>query len=262
MRNYFFSVFFLLSSPIFAFQACILVFGPPGCGKGTFSQFLKTNHHYNHISAGDLVRNEIVQKTSIGLQIEEIVKQGKFIDSEIMHSLIRSKVHELCRYNKSFIIDGFGHTQEDLQFLHELLDSLNLINKTFILFLDSPNEVCEQRILSRQVCPQCGHVYNIQSVRPQINKQCDLCSAPLKQRLNDTKQVIKKRIKDYRSKTEATYKKACDFFPVLFYQTNKNIQENTQWYSFLAENIDSFEGDSTQFCTLVREKPNLKEKNI
>lgn len=246
-KTFLFLILLFFSPSLFSFDATILVFGPPGSGKGTFSQYLKENYRYNHISAGDLVRQEIDKKTAIGRSIEERVKRGEFIDSSIMHELIRCKVLEYKDAGRPFIIDGFGRTQEDMQFLYTLLTSLDLLNNTFVLFLESPDEVCKERIMHRSLCSQCGHVYNTITSPPCLAERCDRCSGRLKQRLNDTPLVIEKRLKEYRTFTEGNYRKGLLFFPSLFYRTDKHLEELETWYANLADHIHAFQGNAKGF---------------
>ena len=240
-------LFLFFTHSLFSFDPIILVFGPPGSGKGTMSQYLKENYRYNHISAGDLVREEIDKKTAIGRVIEERVKRGEFIDASIMHELIGLKVRECKDAGSPFLIDGFGRTQEDMQFLYTFLVSLDLVQNTFVIFLESPDEVCKDRILHRTLCGQCGHVYNTLTAPPCLAERCDLCFGLLKKRLNDTPSVIEKRIKEYRAFTEASYRKGLLLFPSLVYRTDRPLEELKACYSTLADHIQKFQGNSRSF---------------
>ncbi len=192
--------------PLFANEQVIILIGPPGSGKGTFSQQLKHHHGYNHISAGDLVRNEIIKKTPIGLEIEEIVKKGNYISNETMHSLIEAAILKCAAEKKPFIIDGFPRKEESHQFLLNLLKNLNLVESTVAILIDADDHVCEERILNRQVCVDCNQVYNTVTAPSKIQNECDLCHGALIKRINDTPEVIKKRIKEYREKNSELHK--------------------------------------------------------
>lgn len=230
----------------------IVVLGPPGSGKGTFSQFLKQNYKYAHLSAGDIVRREIENKTPIGLQIANIVEKGRYIDTQVMRELLTHKVYESKNDNVSFIIDGFGRTDEEIQFLYNLLLQLNLISKTFVLFFDTNDALCEERMSNRIVCSRCEHIYNTSTAIPVIKGICDICSGRLKQRINDTPEIIKKKVHDYREKIEPNYKKSLLFFPYLFYCTDSGLDICMQFYKKLGAKISDFQGNSAELVDVLK----------
>lgn len=230
----------------------IVVLGPPGSGKGTFSQFLKQNYKYAHLSAGDIVRREIENKTPIGLQIANIVEKGRYIDTQVMRELLTHKVYEAKNDNVSFIIDGFGRTDEEIQFLYNLLLQLNFISKTFVLFFDTNDALCEERMSNRIVCSQCEHIYNMSTAVPVIKGICDICSGRIKQRINDTPEIIKKKVHEYREKIEPNYKKSLLFFPYLFYCTDSDLDICMQFYKKLGAKISDFQGNSAELVDVLR----------
>lgn len=116
----------LFTFSLLAIEPILVVYGPPGSGKGTFSQYLKEHYGYNHVSSGDLLRDEIDHKTVIGKEIEEVVKRGDFVRQEIIHDLMRTKVLNFLAEDRPFIIDGFARSEESLVFLENLFQELNL----------------------------------------------------------------------------------------------------------------------------------------
>ena len=83
----------------------IIIFGPPGAGKGTQSDFIVKRHDLFHVSTGDLLRNEIKKKTPLGEQISSIVNKGSLVSDEIVSTLIRNVV-SIVEYKNRFIFDG------------------------------------------------------------------------------------------------------------------------------------------------------------
>ena len=79
----------------------IILFGPPGAGKGTQAQFIVTKHNYFQLSTGDLLRNEVKKKTSLGIEIEELISDGKFVSDEVVNKLLRQSINNLKFRNVS-----------------------------------------------------------------------------------------------------------------------------------------------------------------
>lgn len=243
----FLSLFLSISHVAFALEPVIIALGAPGSGKGTFSQYFKENHDYNHFSAGDLVRTEIEKKTAIGLQIADIVKRGEYIDTKIMRELIVQNIHECKAAGKPFIIDGFGRTTEDIEFLYELLSNLDLLSQTIVIFLDADDAICKERMSHRLLCSHCDRIYNSLTVLPIVEGECDRCFHQLKKRMNDTPEIIEKKISDYRKTVESHYRRSFDFFPYIVVQTNDDIESCLASYTVLARKIAQFEGDIHEF---------------
>ncbi len=247
MKKILTTVITCLTASLFSLDPVIILMGPPGSGKGTLSQHLKEQHGYNHISCGDLVRQEIDKRTSIGLEIEQIVKQGDFIAAPIMHSLLGQAVRCCKDAGKPFIIDGFGRKTEDLNYLNELLATLDLKDVAIGVMLDAANGLCQQRILHRQICANCGHVYNTETAPSKVSSRCDMCHGPLKQRMNDVVEIIAKRIFEYRENVEGYQRLTIASYPHISYRTDGSIDSCLQTYSKLAEGALRFEGNARAF---------------
>ena len=84
----------------------IILFGPPGAGKGTQAQFIVKKHNYFQLSTGDLLRNEVSLKTSLGNEIEEIISKGNFVSDEIVNNLLRQSIKNL-KFRDRIIFDGY-----------------------------------------------------------------------------------------------------------------------------------------------------------
>ena len=90
---------------------------PPAAGKGTQSKLLVDKYGYNHISTGDLLREEVANKTALGIQINEIISSGKLVDDEIVLTLLKNKLMSVLSNNNPFIIDGFPRTPNQAEML-------------------------------------------------------------------------------------------------------------------------------------------------
>lgn len=227
--------FLLFPLLLFSIEPNLVVYGPPGSGKGTFSQHLKQKYSYQHVSSGDLIRYEIDHQTPIGKEVEETVRKGDFIRQEIIHDLMRKKVIEFLQIGRPFIIDGFARSEESLLFLQNLFQELHLQDQILLVYLEADDETCASRILSRLICRECGYVYNSISCRPIQEGVCDLCQAPLKKRLNDDRSVILKRLAEYRNFMENIIDGAKKNYPFVRFNTEEPLPNCLKKYDLFVE---------------------------
>ena len=191
----------------------IILFGPPGAGKGTQSQYLVENYNYIQISTGDLLRNEIKKNTNLGKEILAKIDIGDFVNNEIVNSLIDEIVSNKNYHNK-LIFDGYPRNISQA----ENLDNIMLKNNQTIgaiVYLDAAREIIEKRILGRIVCEKCNVSMNEYLDNEQIkNHKCG--KEYLKKRKDDNSKTIMKRydtfiketnpLLDYYSKKTTFYK--------------------------------------------------------
>lgn len=171
---------------------------PPAAGKGTQSKFLVEKYGYNHISTGDLLREEVANKTTLGIQIEEIMSSGKLVDDEIVLTLLKNKLSSVLSSNKPFIIDGFPRTPIQAEMLNKCFNELNVDNYN-VIYMDLDYEEAKKRVLGRLVCPKCGKSFNdmVESLMPKVSGICDSCSSSLEKRSDDTEETFKDRFDTY-----------------------------------------------------------------
>lgn len=171
---------------------------PPAAGKGTQSKLLVDKYGYNHISTGDLLREEVANKTALGIQINEIISSGKLVDDEIVLTLLKNKLMSVLSLNKPFIIDGFPRTPNQAEMLTKCFNDLNVSNYK-VIYMDLDYEEAKKRVLGRLVCSGCGKSYNdmVESLMPKVSGICDSCSSNLEKRTDDTESTFKDRFDTY-----------------------------------------------------------------
>ena len=126
----------------------VIIFGPPGAGKGTQSQNIVKKFKLFQVSTGDLLRNEIKNKTQIGKEIEEIISRGDFATDYIVNKLIKNVIFDPKKKNK-LIFDGYPRSLNQAKNLDLLLDKSNQkIN--FIFFLNVNKDIIIKRIERRK----------------------------------------------------------------------------------------------------------------
>ena len=125
----------------------IILFGPPGAGKGTQSQQLKEKYNLTYLSTGDILREEMAAETEIGKKVKDIISKGGLVSDEIVVSIIRGRV-EANQKSAGFLFDGFPRTVRQAEMLDGIMKEFSLkINK--VLSLEVPEEILINRMIER-----------------------------------------------------------------------------------------------------------------
>ena len=173
--------------------------GSPGAGKGTQAQNIVNKFNLNQISTGDLLRNEINNKTVIGREIEKIVSKGDLATDEIVDSLLKNVVIS-ANIRNNIIFDGYPRNINQAENLELILNSDNQ-SINYILFLKVPRDIIEKRILERITCEICNKSYNEFIDKKEIaNHKCG--SKYLIKRKDDNNEAVINRYDEYMKKTK------------------------------------------------------------
>ena len=173
----------------------LLIFGPPGSGKGTYATRLEAELGMTTIAMGDVFRDAIKQGTALGKKVETYLKSGRLVPDDVVIEVLKGKIDQK-EDRTGFILDGFPRTIQQAEALERILKTDAVIN------LQVPERIIVTRLSSRRICKNCGEIYNILYLKPKKEGICDVCGGPLYQREDDTEEVIKDRIKVYEKQTQ------------------------------------------------------------
>lgn len=187
----------------------IIFIAPPAAGKGTQSELLISKYGYEHISTGDLLRNEIKSGSDLGKELDSMMKSGSLISDEIVNRLL---INALSNITKPFILDGYPRTISQALKLDEILASLNK-SVDVVVYLDVEEELAMKRATGRLSCKSCNRIYHKYFSKPRVEGICDDCGSSLISRADDTPDTFKVRYDTYMSNTK----------PLLDFYSNKNI---------------------------------------
>ena len=189
----------------------ILFLGAPGCGKGTQSKIIIKKYNIPQISTGDLLREEIKEGSNLGNEIQEIMSSGKFVNDELVLSLVSKKLgQDECK--NGFILDGYPRNITQAQSLDKLFISKN-ISLEYVFLIDVPSETLIARCTGRVLCNSCDYIGNMDRGE-KIDDSCPKCTdGKLYQREDDKEETVKKRLDVYQEQTA----------PIIDYYAKKNI---------------------------------------
>ena len=191
----------------------IILFGPPGAGKGTQAQFIVNKHNYFQLSTGNLLREEVKLKTPLGGKIEKLISNGRFVSDETVNTLLRQSITNL-KFRDRIIFDGYPRNIEQAKNLELILGEFDQ-TIGHIIFLNVSRDIVEKRIMGRMTCEKCHMTMNQFFNKEQI--ELHPCGKKfLQKRKDDNFDVIVERYDTYMTSTK----------PVLdFYSKNANFTE-------------------------------------
>ncbi len=190
----------------------IIFIAPPAAGKGTISEYLVKNYKYEHLSTGEMLRDEIKSNSELGCQINELISKGNLVSDELITKLVEDRLKDLVK-GKPFILDGFPRTLPQALSLDEVLKKYNITNN-IVIYLDIKEDEALKRVLGRVICAKCKRTYNLnnENLKPKVEGICDDCGATLEKRSDDNAETFKVRFETYLKSTK----------PILDFYKDKN----------------------------------------
>jgi adenylate kinase len=184
----------------------LIIFGPPGSGKGTYATRLQAKLGLDVIAMGDIFREILKENTELGIRVKGYVEKGLLVPDDVVVEVLKQHLAK-TKGDKGFLLDGYPRTVDQA----EALGKIGRIDAVVELVV--PERIIIERLSTRRICKNCGAVYNIRYLRPRVEGVCDKCGGPLYQRPDDTPEVIKERIGVYERQTQ----------PILEYYRAKHV---------------------------------------
>jgi adenylate kinase len=177
----------------------LIIFGPPGAGKGTQASIIAKHYNMVHISTGDMLRAAVKEGTELGSLAKSYMDKGELVPDEVVIGIIREVIKSSDSIN-GYLLDGFPRTIPQAEALNRMLNSESLkVDK--VVSVEVPDEEIIRRIGGRRVCEKCGAMYHKVYDPPKNADICDKCGGSLFQRDDDREGVIRKRLEVYSRQT-------------------------------------------------------------
>ncbi len=189
----------------------IILFGPPGAGKGTQAKKMVDFYGIPQISTGDILRANVREGTELGLAAKAYMDKGELVPDDVLIGIIKNRLKEDdCK--KGFILDGYPRTIPQADALAVILDEIEKPIDV-VLNLEVPDEELVERISGRLMC-KCGASYHRAFNPPKKDNVCDICGSEVYQRADDKEEAVQNRLNVYKKQTQ----------PLINYYEKQGIQ--------------------------------------
>ena len=179
----------------------IILIAPPAAGKGTISERLIEKYGYKHISTGNILRDMASRDDDFGHSLKEMLSSGKLVPDEIVYEALKRRLL-MGDLDDGFILDGFPRNLNQAKEYDKILGEVGK-KLGVVIYLDTPKEILEKRIVGRRICSSCGATYNILTGvnTPKKEGICDKCGSNLYQRDDDNSESFKTRYETFINQT-------------------------------------------------------------
>jgi len=184
----------------------VILFGPPGAGKGTQAKKIAEIFGIPQISTGDILRENVSKGTPLGHMAKVVMDRGELVPDELVYGMVSDRLgKEDC--NRGCILDGFPRTIPQAEWLDRYMEG-RLFDKVgarkmppIVIQVKVEYNSLLQRLTGRRSCPACGRIYNVHLQAPRIADVCDVDGSRLELRHDDCEDVISERLTEYEKKT-------------------------------------------------------------
>ncbi|MGA3189048.1 MAG: adenylate kinase [Bryobacteraceae bacterium] len=179
-------------------RLCLILFGPPGSGKGTQAKLLRQALGVAHISTGDMLRERAASNDPLGAAAAAIMKAGGLVPDEIVNRMVEERIEQPDCAN-GFILDGYPRTVDQAKLISGALAAKGIV--PVVVYLKVDYNVIIARLSGRRLCPICGALYSVSSKTPVVSEVCDYDGSKLVVRDDDRPEVVAERLRAYDRQT-------------------------------------------------------------
>ncbi len=178
----------------------IVLFGPPGVGKGTQSDMLAKELGMAHFAMGDILRVAVSDGSDLGLKAKAYMDAGKLVPDDVVIGMIEERIRDSSAKG-GFLLDGFPRNLSQAEALAAMLEKYGKqIDR--VIFMDAPKDALLERLSGRLICRACGFGFHRHYSPPREEGRCDQCGGELYQRDDDREEVIGQRLEVYGEQTK------------------------------------------------------------
>ena len=194
----------------------LVLFGPPGAGKGTQAKRLEAAYNLVQLSTGDMLRAEVASGSTLGIKAKGIMEAGKLVPDALIVDMISGRIDD-AGGTAGFVLDGFPRTIPQARALDAMLDGKgSKLDRVIELRVD--DEAMVERIVGRFSCAACGANYHEKFHPTAVDGVCDACGGTrFDRRTDDTAETVRARLKAYHDQTVpliSYYEKKCDVLSI------------------------------------------------
>jgi adenylate kinase len=185
----------------------LIILGAPGAGKGTQADKITQYYKIPHISTGDIFRENIKNKTELGVEISKIVSTGGLVTDKLTNEIVKDRLSkDDCK--NGFMLDGYPRTIAQAKALDEYGIKLD-----YAVYINVDDDVIVERMSGRITCPECSESYHLLYNPPKVKGICNKCSVNLVQREDDKPDTVAKRLDIFHKESQ----------PILDFYNEKDI---------------------------------------
>ena len=177
----------------------VIFLGPPGAGKGTQAQALASEWGVPHVATGDMLREAVAAKTTLGLEAKRHMDSGGLVPDDVVIGLVGERLAQPDA-KAGVVLDGFPRTVAQAEALDALFARTGLSLDRVVFFDVSRGELL-RRLTGRRVCRACGRTFHLVSAPPKVAGKCDACGGELYQRVDDSEATVGTRLDVYQKQT-------------------------------------------------------------
>ncbi len=176
----------------------LILFGPPGAGKGTQARRLSVELGYPAVSTGDILREAVAAGTDLGQSARKYMVSGMLVPDDVVDGIAKARLMRPdCA--RGFILDGYPRTINQAKHVESLFPVGELC--TVVVGIRVADDVLLKRLAGRRTCPGCAKMFHVESSPSKSGDYCDECGTQLVQRPDDSEQVVRERLRVYQENT-------------------------------------------------------------